>query len=303
MNQLAIRDWSHAIELARPDFEAIADHNKLLAVAEEIEFASQAFKKNQELAKCNVHSIRDAVVNVASVGLSLNPAQGLAYLVPRKGICCLDIAYKGLIKLATDSGAILWAKAELVRQNDEYEWKGVAEMPHHRTDNPFNEEARGPVIGGYCVAETADHVVLCEQMSAKQLADVESVAKGPVWRGLFGDEMRKKTLIKRAFKTWPKSNPRMSGAIALINEHEGMVVNDGDAALDDNLVEIISPATLAEIHKGMELTGAEEGPMLEFLNRTYDTSYTSLETIRAEHAEVLQYNLNRKLDKIAEKTA
>jgi len=59
-------------------------------------------------------SLKSAILNVAAVGISLNPATAHAYLVPRDNRICLDIAYRGLVKLATDSGAIEWAKAVLV---------------------------------------------------------------------------------------------------------------------------------------------------------------------------------------------
>jgi len=311
MNQIA-ENWQSAIDVAEPAFAEIAATNKLLRVQEEIEFARQAFMKNDYLQKCYPMSVRDAVVNVASVGLSLNPALGLAYLVPRKlkssdsnPICCLDVSYKGLIKLATDTGAILWAKAELVRQGDEYEWCGVASAPIHRVKEPFNDEARGPVVGGYCVAKTADGDYLTEQMSMKELSDVEAVSKvgdgfSP-WKGVFGNEMRKKTLIKRASKTWPKSNPRMAHAIHVINEHEGIVVNDGDGDSSSDLVEIASGDVLKQITDGMAITGSIEANMLAFLNQTYDASYTDLAHVTAKHAEVLLHNLNKKADQQAAK--
>lgn len=53
----------------------------------ESEFAMQIFANNDYLAKVaigNPVSTRSAVMNVAGIGVSLNPAQKLAYLVPRK---------------------------------------------------------------------------------------------------------------------------------------------------------------------------------------------------------------------------
>jgi recombination protein RecT len=37
---------------------------------------------------------------VAAIGITLNPASKLAYLVPRDGMVCLDISYMGLLHRA-----------------------------------------------------------------------------------------------------------------------------------------------------------------------------------------------------------
>ena len=84
-------------------------------------FAFQAVTRNDQLyrtAMANPASVRNAVINVAATGLSLNPALKFAYLVPRDNEVCLDISYMGLIKIATDTGSILWAKAEIVYEKD-----------------------------------------------------------------------------------------------------------------------------------------------------------------------------------------
>lgn len=62
--------------------------------AKESQFAIQLFQNNDYLAKVafqNQTSTQNAIINVAAIGISLNPAQKLAYLVPRKGAICLDI--------------------------------------------------------------------------------------------------------------------------------------------------------------------------------------------------------------------
>lgn len=170
--------------------------------------------------------VRRALTKVASIGLSLNPATAYAYLVPRfdKNIgnhICLDISYKGLVKLATDSGAIKWAKAELVKEHDTFQFKGVASEPVHKME-PFGD--RGKLVGVYCVAKTSDGDFLTDVMSLDEIKDVQKTSKakfGP-WNDWFG-EMAKKTIIKRARKQWPNGNDnRLETAIDVINEHEGL---------------------------------------------------------------------------------
>src|SRR5690606_39362507 len=95
------------IELARPDFEANAAELKLnLSFQKEANFALQIFQGNDYLTKMSPDSIKNAIVNVALTGLTLNPVMKFAYLVPRKGKFVLDVSYMGLAKILTDTGSV-----------------------------------------------------------------------------------------------------------------------------------------------------------------------------------------------------
>ena len=59
----------------------------------EISYAIQIISKNKELQKCSVQSVMDAIVNGSRASVTLNPNLKLSYLVPRKGIACLDISF------------------------------------------------------------------------------------------------------------------------------------------------------------------------------------------------------------------
>ena len=204
-----------------------------LTFANECLFARQLITKNDfsmKTAQNNPQSLQSAVLNVAAIGVSLNPANAHAYLVPRGGAICLDISYKGLVKLATDSGAILWAKSELVYEGDTFEWVGMTELPVHTFD-PFNEkrvniaDPMENLRGGYCVAQLASGGYLIDRMSAAEILKVKATSKassGP-WK-TWPEEMMKKTLVKRAAKSWPQSGGRnrLDKAIDVLNEHEGL---------------------------------------------------------------------------------
>jgi len=225
MNNTAERQdmipWQAAIVNAKKHFNEIAQaEGNMVLYKKEAMFAMQSIQKSEWLQQCDPHSIQNAVINVASIGLSLNPANAYAYIVPRDGHACLDVSYKGLIKLATDSGSVLWAKAMLVYQDDEFEMRGIEQMPLHKFD-PFKKD-RGPVIGGYCAAKLHDGTYLIDTMSREELdkvRDTSKAKKGP-W-ATWTEEMMKKTLIKRAAKTWPNTN-RLDKAVEIVNAHEGM---------------------------------------------------------------------------------
>lgn len=212
--------WPMVIDQVAPKFNEIANQQKHVTWAEESQFALQAIQKNDSLAKCHIHTIHNAVINVAAVGLTLNPALGYAYLVPEGGECNLKVSFKGLLKIATDSGSILWAKAEIVKDTDEFEYLGICTAPIHKM-NPF--KARGETIGAYCVAKTHQGDFLVDYMDMENINKVKNAAKSKnVWNA-WPDEMIKKAMIKRASKQWPKTDrdDRLERAVAIVNEYEG----------------------------------------------------------------------------------
>lgn len=190
-------------------------------------FALQACQNNKflaEVANNNPFSLKMAVANVAAIGLSLNPALGFAFLVPRDGKVILDISYRGLIKIATDTGSIKWAKAELVYYKDQFEYRGVAREPLHAAD-VFAVD-RGEFLGVYCIAKTGDGDILVEALKASEIVKIRDRSaayskkhSGP-WVDWF-EEMVKKSAVKRASKTWPKTDRRLQEAIRLLNVDNG----------------------------------------------------------------------------------
>lgn len=223
MTNKHIAPYKAAIAEAKASFLEIAQaEGNLVSYKKEAIFAMQAIERNDSLMKSSRQSIRDAVINVASIGLSLNPALQLAYLLPRDGICCLDISYRGLLKLATDSGSIRYATAEVVRSHDHFVWKSRFELPDHEYSPFASDEERGPIIGVYAAAKTHDGEWLVEPMSREEIERVKAASKAkrqPAWDQWYG-EMAKKAAIKRAQKTWPRTE-RLAKAVHVLNEHEG----------------------------------------------------------------------------------
>lgn len=196
--------------------------------AKECQFAIQHFQKNDFLAKTaigNPISAQNAIVNVAAIGISLNPASKLAYLVPRDGLVCLDISYMGLLHIAQASGVIRWGQCKLVHANDTYESNGLDKAPIHKYSPFVKPDERGAVIGGYCTVKTADGDYLTEEMSLSEIEDIRKVSKagtspkGP-WVN-FWSEMARKTIVKRASKYWPRAE-RLDNATEMLNETEGV---------------------------------------------------------------------------------
>lgn len=213
----------------------------------ECSFARQQLEKNDftmKVATNNAKSLQSAILNVAAIGISLNPASAQAYLVPRDGMICLDISYRGLVRLAVETGGILWAKSELVYNDDIFTYAGPAEMPTHSAD--VFADNRVPtaesIKGVYTIAKTPDGDILVDVMTKAELLIIRDTSmaftrakegkRGP-WENFFG-EMCKKSAIKRAAKQWPSAHYqnkiRLDSAIDVINQHEGIVIESIKAA-------------------------------------------------------------------------
>lgn len=223
---MSAKDVIEYVKKQEPKFRELNKANgDLVDFGRECLFARQQILGNDYTLKAAANdpgSLQAAILNVASIGISLNPASSHAYLVPRSGKICLDISYRGMVYLATDAGAIKWAKAELVYENDEFEWRGPSDRPLHKAD-PFAED-RGALKGGYVIAKMPDGEVMIETMSAAEIDKVRatsSAANGP-WKTWF-EEMAKKTLIKRAYKSWPQTpnRRRLDTAVEALHESEG----------------------------------------------------------------------------------
>lgn len=202
------------VRMVEPDFNTLAKIHGAVNFEREASFALQILKGNDYLAGIavsNQDSLKHAILNVAAIGLSLDPVHRLAYLLPRKKQICLDISYRGLVKLATDIGAIKWAVADVVCASDTFELRGFGKEPLHNC-NPFAEN-RGDVVGAYCVAKTHDGDFLTTTMSADEIKSVrersESFKAGgsSPWT-TDRNEMIKKTVIRRAYKLWPMTDGR-----------------------------------------------------------------------------------------------
>ena len=215
----------------------------------ESQFCIQAIQGNDYLAKIaekNIVSFQNAIINVAAIGISLNPASKHAYLVPRDGRVCLDISYMGLLHIATSDGSILWGQAKIVYSNDTYENQGLTKEPIHKY-NAFGD--RGEPIGCYCTAKLPNGDFMTEEMDRETIHGIRERSKGfasgkqSPWK-TDELEMWRKTVVKRANKYWPNS-PRLDKAVQVLND-------DGEGVVNSEPVDI----TPIEFEKVDQLTKA-----------------------------------------------
>lgn len=209
-----------------PDCQKLALAHKAIDVNAEQNYAIQQLYKNDfniKAAMNNPASVQNALTNLASIGVSLNPALKHAYLVPRDNAICLDVSYMGLMHLAQQEGAIQWGQAKIVYANDTYVNCGMSKEPKHEYQ-AFGD--RGQKVGVYCVAKLSTGDFITEEMSAEQVYKVRDTSKSKdskysPWQ-TFEEEMWRKTVVKRASKYWPKNSKRLDVAIHTLNEFEGV---------------------------------------------------------------------------------
>jgi recombination protein RecT len=244
-NALAI--VTGAIQEARDDFSRVLV-DRSISFERESGFAIQQLQKNEftlKVAMQSRQSVINAVTNIAAIGISLNPARKQAYLIPRKVNgqmeICLDLSYIGLLDLAVASGSILWGQAEIVRENDGFTLNGFDKAPTH-VFNPFGKD-RGDIVGTYVVVKTHSGDYLTTAMS---IEDVHSIRdRSEAWKAYLQKkvstcpwltdegEMIKKTVIKRAYKLWPKTD-RLDDAMTHLNGEnaEGLAQDHPDDWID-----------------------------------------------------------------------
>lgn len=195
----------------------------------EREFAMQIFEAKpndyfRKVANANPQSFANAIINVAAIGVSLNPAMKLAYLVPRKDAICLDISYMGLMWIAIDSGAIRWGQAVIVRKADTFELNGLDQQPRHVYEPFADVKERGDIVGVYCVVKTVDGDFLTHTMPIAKVYDIRD--RSEAYKRKSGpwmtdeEEMIKKTCVKQASKYWPRRE-RLDQAIHHLNTEGG----------------------------------------------------------------------------------
>jgi recombination protein RecT len=200
---------------------------KHMSVERVCRIALTEFRKTPLLMECEPMSFIAAVMVASQLGLEIG-ILGSAYIVPfknsKKGIveCNLIPGYRGFIDLARRSGNIISISAEIVYENDLFDFeKGLNEKLVHKpklTD-------RGEMIAAYAVAKLKDGGAQFIVMSKQEINDVKNQAKaqwGP-WVSHF-NEMAQKTVVRRLFK-WLPSSVEMQKA-AILDEHSETGIQD-----------------------------------------------------------------------------
>ena len=208
-----------------------------------LKVALSATARTPTLLSCTPQSILLAVMQSAELGLEVGGLLGEAYFVPFKGSVQLIVGYKGLIKLARNSGMLKTIEARVVRQNDVFEIEfGLENKLVHK---PCLAGDPGEMVCVYAIARYKDDAYQVEVMTRAEVEAIRSRSKasedGP-WKTDY-EEMAKKTVLRRLLKTGPLS-PEANRAL----EHEAAVEQNVASPVID--VSILESAEEQQVDRG-----------------------------------------------------
>lgn len=178
-------------------------------------FALRIINRDSSLLECDKNSILAAVLDCATVGLTLNPAEKFGYLIARWNgrrkvkECVFEPSYKGLAYLAIKDTNAKLINTQLVYENDDF----VIDLSSNEKPvqkHTFHPLKRGEVIGVYVLTTMQDGTQIVEFMDIEQVHEIRSRSES--WKAYEAGklktcpwvtdegEMIRKTCIKRAVK-------------------------------------------------------------------------------------------------------
>lgn len=253
-NDVALLDTvtRHLVSLEN-EFKVAATWNPIASFAKESIFAKHVINNSSYLTKLavqNPKSFEVAFLQLATSGLTLDPSQKLAYLVPRMGRVFLDVSYLGLSRMATDEGLCEDIVVELVFEKDIFKSNGRRESPEHSFD-PFSDKGsllltttdkgsvgdRGHFRGAYVDYQMKDGRNLVHFITKSELAAARSVSES--WKKVeerdmspwvrFPWAMVRKSAIKQTIHLIPGNRTRVATIIDYLNKDGGEGFRDINA--------------------------------------------------------------------------
>ena len=227
-------------------------------VSREIQFALQHLQKSEYLQGATPESVKNAIVNVALTGLSLNPVLNQAYLVPRRVknvlVAVLDPSYQGLITKMVDFGVAKKVVAQVVHENDQFDFDESTDsmIVPHKKYYMMGHDVPGKEIGAYAGIQTPQGDWQYKFLPIHRINQImetsESYKAGiknnqsSIWTGVHREEMIKKTAVKYLWKYLPKSE--QIEAVGRIIEESNFAheTTDTTYTADDKTVKVTDAA-------------------------------------------------------------
>lgn len=186
-----------------------------------VRVAIMAMTRTPKLAQCEPASFFQCLMSLSQYGLE--PDGRRAHLIPfenrkRKCVeCQLIIDYKGLAELVLRSGIVSYLHADVVCDNDDFEYdRGL--VVRHKI-NLRGE--RGNVYAAYAICRFKDGSEKCDVMSKSDVERIRNrsrAAQSGPWVTDW-NEMAKKTVFRRLSK-WLPLSPEVRDAIDSEDESE-----------------------------------------------------------------------------------
>ena len=167
-----------------------------------------AVRQNPKLQQCSKESLLASMMLSAQLGLEPNSPLQESYVIPYGTKAEFQVGYRGLLKLAWNSGLITLIDYDKICENDKYEYtKGFDAKFSHQP--AFGD--RGKAIAYYAYAEIkgggkALHLMSTEEVEthAKRFSKAYKSSSSP-WKSDFDAMAIKTVIIQLADKKLPKA--------------------------------------------------------------------------------------------------
>jgi recombination protein RecT len=217
-------------------------------------------KKTPKLLECRPESILAGVMSAAQLGLTVDGVTGDAYLVPYKNTAVLIPGYRGLMRMARNSGRVAKIEARCVYEGDEFRvaYGTDAQLVHN--PDPWGSREQGDIIGVYALAKVLDdRGNAYDQWETMSVEEVEKVRarsraaeKGP-WVSDW-PEMAKKTVVRRLAKYLPLDTEEQR-AVAVEEQVDAGVYNPAEE--EGRIVDVEAAVARAEADADLSNLAAE----------------------------------------------
>jgi recombinational DNA repair protein RecT len=225
------------IQAVTPDYTAtIKKHNYSLIPDSQLLAARRQIEKNDSAMKVamqNPQSLFDSVMTAAILGADLTEGKKQGWLIPRKGVICFQIGYRGIEAIHQRLGVIDRLSVRVVRNGDEFDWSGDdAEKPKHKADWFEDGRSEKPIVGAFCITYFPDktfHVITSpidtiyeKHRNKSDSWKNEKARQYSPWMQ-FEEQMVLKTILIIASKQWPASKmstAEASPVLQVLHENE-----------------------------------------------------------------------------------
>lgn len=234
-----------------------------------------AVNRNPQILQCTQASVLETINRAAELGLDLSGTLGEAYPVPFNNSvkdergnwtklkqCSLIIGYRGLEKLAWQSGEVESIDAECVFTKDTFVFRKGTEVVVEWS--PSLEADRGELIGAYACVKIKGGGKLARFLPVSELEKIRNASQSkdsPAWKN-WKEEMYRKCALKRVMKDAPLSTEKFVKAMEIDAE-------------DSNLADVVIAETGARHDTESlvnKLKGRNPREELERLNTAPDPS-------------------------------
>ena len=241
-----------------------------------IKVVLSATARQPKLLECTTASIVRSVMQAAELGLEIGGLLGEAYLVPYNNKIkgergepdrwenqaqCIP-GYRGLIKLARQSGEIATVNARIVFAGDTFTVDLAQDTISH-VPNFEGHRDDGSIRLVYAIIRFHDgDAIQFDVMTKAEVDRIRSRSKskdvGP-WVNDYA-EMARKTVTRRALKYAPISAERMKRAMELDDEDDNAIVTTGETIGVDAIVPAADPVpqTVAALEEHLRGQSAQE---------------------------------------------